>query len=473
MSSKLRIPSPLRRFTNGQSELEVNGNNVGKVLEDLFNAHPDIKNHLVEDDGSLRNFVNIFINGEDIRQKGGLDAEVSDGSDVRIIPSIAGGLSSDKILTPNEFIRYSRHLSLPEVGIEGQKKIKEAKVLVVGVGGLGCPVSLYLAAAGVGTIGMVDYDVVDESNLQRQVLFGVDQQGKSKLISAKERLENLNPFTNFILHEVALTSENALDIIKDYDMVVDGTDNFPTRYLVNDACVLLNIPNVYGSIYRFDGQVSIFNFEGGPCYRCLYPSPPPPGLVPSCAEGGVLGVLPGIIGTLQANEALKIILDIGDLMVGRFLLFDALSMEFSELKIHKNKNCVVCGSNPTVTELIDYKQFCRIDSVTEKIDYSEMDVTELEKILQNGSVPTVIDVREDFELEISKMDGAIHIPMNELPKRLDELNADEEYIIMCRTGVRSAQICEFLANQNFKSVANLTGGINEWAKRVDTSLAVY
>jgi len=473
MSSKLRIPSPLRRFTNGQSELEVNGDNIRKVLEELFESHPDIKNHLVEDDGSLRNFVNIFINGEDIRQKGGMDAEVSNESDVRIIPSIAGGLTSNKVLTPKEFIRYSRHLSLPEVGIEGQKKIKAAKVLVVGAGGLGCPVSLYLAAAGVGTIGMVDYDVVDESNLQRQVLFGVDQQGKSKLISAKERLENLNPHTNIILHEVALSSENALDIIKDYEMVIDGTDNFPTRYLVNDACVLLNIPNIYGSIYRFDGQVSVFNFKAGPCYRCLYPSPPPPGLVPSCSEGGVLGVLPGIIGTLQANEALKIILEIGDLMVGRFLLFDALSMEFSELKIQKNENCVVCGSNPTVTELIDYKQFCGIDSVTHKIEYAEMDVKELEKHLKNGSSPIIIDVREEFELEISKLGVAIHIPMNDLPKRLDELNAETDYVIMCRSGTRSAQICEFLANQNFRSVANLVGGINEWAKKIDSSLPVY
>ena len=314
---------------------------------------------------------------------------------------------------------------------------------------------------------------MDVSNLQRQILFGVDQEGKSKLQSAKERLENLNPHTNYILHEVALSSENVLEIIKDYDMVVDGTDNFPTRYLVNDACVLLDKPNVYGSIYRFDGQVSVFNYEDGPCYRCLYPTPPPPGLVPSCAEGGVLGVLPGIIGTLQANEALKIILEIGDLMVERFLLFDALGMEFSELKIKKNKNCVVCGSNPSITELIDYKQFCGIESVDVKIDYSEMDVTELEKILQNGSAPTIIDVREDFELEISKMDGAVHIPMNDIPKRLNELNEDEDYVIICRTGVRSAQICEFLANNNFKSVVNLTGGINEWAKRVDTSLPVY
>ena len=256
-------------------------------------------------------------------------------------------------------------------------------------------------------------------------------------------------------------------------IVVDGTDNFPTRYLVNDACVLLDKPNVYGSIYRFDGQISVFNFEGGPCYRCLYPSPPPPGLVPSCAEGGVLGVLPGIIGTLQANETLKIILDIGDLMVGRFLLFDALSMEFSELKIQKNENCVVCGSNPTVTELIDYKQFCGIDSVTQKIQYEEIDVVELEKHLNNGSSPTIIDVREDFELEISKLDDAVHIPMNDLPNRLDELNPETDYVIMCRTGVRSAQICEFLSNQNFRSVLNLTGGINEWVQQIDPTQQVY
>ena len=254
---------------------------------------------------------------------------------------------------------------------------------------------------------------------------------------------------------------------------MDGTDNFPTRYLVNDACVILGKPNVYGSIYRFDGQVSVFNYDGGPCYRCLYSAPPPPNLVPSCAEGGVLGVLPGIIGTMQANETLKLILGIGELMVGRFLLFDALSFEFSELKIQKNDDCLVCGNNPKVTKLIDYKQFCGVDSVHKKIEYEELDVVELQKLLQNESDLTILDVREDFELEISKMEGAIHIPMNELPKRLDELSADEDYVVMCRTGVRSAQICEFLANQNFKSVANLTGGINEWAKRVDDSLPVY
>ena len=470
MASKLRIPSPLRRFTNGESSIDVNGGNVEQILEELFSAHPDIKGHLVEDDGSLRNFVNIFIEGEDIRQRGGMNAEVPDGSDVRIIPSIAGGSTN---LSPEEFIRYSRHLSLPEVGIEGQKKIKSAKVLVVGAGGLGSPVSLYLAAAGVGAIGMVDFDLVDESNLQRQVLFGMEHIGKSKLQSAEERLKNLNPYTKIILHEVALSSENALEIIKNYDIVVDGTDNFPTRYLVNDACVILGKPNVYGSIYRFDGQVSVFNYDSGPCYRCLYPSPPPPNLVPSCAEGGVLGVLPGIIGTMQANETLKLILGIGELMVNRFLLFDALTFEFSELKIQKNDACVVCSDNPSVTKLIDYKQFCGVDSVAHKIDYAEMEVTELDKLQKHGSSPTIIDVREEFELEISKIDGARHIPMNQVPKRLDELNAETDYVIMCRTGVRSAQICEFLANQNFKSVTNLTGGINEWAKRVDSSLPIY
>ena len=473
MSSKLKIPSPLRRFTNGQSEIEVDGENIKKILDQLFDIHPEIKNHLVEEDGTLRNFVNIFINGEDIRQRGGLESSVEDGSDVRIIPSIAGGSSSNEILSPQELKRYSRHLSLPEVGIEGQKKIKSSKVLIVGAGGLGCPVSLYLVAAGVGTIGMVDYDVVDESNLQRQILFDVNQQGKSKLKSAKEKLKTLNPNTEFILHEFALTSENALNIINNYDIVIDGTDNFPTRYLVNDACVLLNKTNVYGSIYRFDGQVSVFNHEGGPCYRCLYPSPPPPGLVPSCAEGGVLGVLPGIIGTLQANEALKVLLNIGNLMVGRFLLFDALSMEFSELKIQKNENCEVCSKNPTITELIDYQQFCGIEKTKQQNEFSEIDVLELNKQLQNGSTKIIIDVREDFELEISKLVGAIHIPMNELPKRIDELNIDNEYVIMCRTGLRSAQMCEFLSNQNFKFVSNLKGGINEWVQKVDSSQQIY
>ena len=380
--------------------------------------------------------------------------------------------AAPRTLSPEQRNRYQRHLLLPEVGENGQLKLLDSRVLLLGAGGLGSPAALYLAAAGVGTLGIVDMDVVDDSNLQRQILHNVERVGERKVDSAKKTLTAINPDVNVVTYDVRLGADNILDILEGYDVIVDGADNFPSRYLLNDASVKLGIPVVHGSIFRFEGQVTVFNYKGGPNYRCLYSEPPPPGLVPSCAEGGVLGVLPGIIGTLQANEALKIILGIGGLMVNRFLLFDALTMEFNELKIKKNDDCVVCGNNPTITELIDYKQFCGIESVTEKVDYSEMDVAELDNVLQNGSAPTVIDVREDFELEISKLEGALHIPMNELPKRLDELSADEDYVIMCRTGVRSAQICEFLANQNFKSVANLTGGINEWAKRVDDSMPV-
>jgi adenylyltransferase/sulfurtransferase len=377
-------------------------------------------------------------------------------------------------LTQEELDRYSRHLNLPEVGQDGQKKIKDSKVLIVGMGGLGNPVSLYLAAAGVGTIGLVDFDVVDVSNLQRQVLFGVDQKNKSKLQSAKERLKNLNPHTTYNLHEVALSSENALNIIKDYDIVVDGTDNFPTRYLVNDACVLLDKPNVYGSIYRFDGQVSIFNYNKGPCYRCLYSSPPPPELVPSCAEGGVLGVLPGIIGTLQANEVLKIILDIGDLMVNRFLLFDALTMEFNELKITKDENCVICGTNPSITKLIDYKQFCGIQNDDYKQEnFNEITVQELNNLFSNGQIPTVLDVRENHEVDIAKIDKTLHIPMKEVMNRMTELNKNNEIIVLCKSGKRSTEICQLLINNNFNNVKNLKGGIIAWSKEIDSSIPVY
>lgn len=377
-------------------------------------------------------------------------------------------------LTQEELARYSRHLNLPEVGLDGQKKIKDSKVLIVGMGGLGNPVSLYLAAAGVGTIGLVDFDVVDVSNLQRQVLFGVDQKNKSKLQSAKERLKNLNPHTTYNLHEVALSSKNALNIIKDYDIVVDGTDNFPTRYLVNDACVLLDKPNVYGSIYRFDGQVSIFNYNKGPCYRCLYSSPPPPELVPSCAEGGVLGVLPGIIGTLQANEVLKIILDIGDLMVNRFLLFDALTMEFNELKITKDENCVICGTNPSITKLIDYKQFCGIQNDDYKQEnFNEITVQELNNLFSNGQIPTVLDVRENHEVDIAKIDKTLHIPMKEVINRMTELNKNNEIIVLCKSGKRSTEICQLLINNNFNNVKNLKGGIIAWSKEIDSSIPIY
>lgn len=374
-----------------------------------------------------------------------------------------------------EFSRYSRHFILPEIQLEGQEKLKNAKILVVGTGGLGSPALLYLSAAGVGTIGLVDFDVVDESNLQRQILFSTENLGKSKVRSAKERLEALNPFVNFICYEEALTSENAFQIIKYYDLVIDGTDNFSTRYLVNDACVLLGKPNVYGSIFRFEGQASIFNFEDGPCYRCLYPEPPPASLVPSCAEGGVLGVLPGIIGCIQATEAIKIVTGIGEPLKGRILLYDALTMEFTEMRIHKDENCVVCGKSPSVTELIDYKKFCGVLPKEEESSENpnEISVQELKAQLESSAKPKLLDVREAYELGIAKIEGAIHIPQNEVEQRINELNLNENLVIFCRSGIRSAKVCKILEEKDFKFVKSLKGGILAWAKEVDSSIAVY
>lgn len=473
MYSQLKIPSPLRKFTNGESVIDVHSGNVREILEELFTLYPDLKIHLLDESGKLRNFVNIYVNKEDIRNSTGLDTSVEKGSDIRIVPAIAGGVDSLPELTSEEFNRYSRHFSLPEIGVLGQRKLKAGKVLIVGIGGLGSPVSLYLTAAGVGTIGLVDFDIVDESNLQRQILFGVDKLGQSKVQSAKERLKNLNPHVNVITHEVALSSENALGIIKDYDIIIDGTDNFPTRYLVNDACVFLGKPNVYGSIFRFEGQISVFNYDGGPCYRCLYPEPPPPGLVPSCAEGGVLGVLPGIVGSIQANEAIKLLVGIGSPLKDRFLLFDALSMEFSELKLNRNKACAVCGDNPSIIDLIDYQSFCGIPSEEPKPKYGEISVRELKNRIDAGETVTVIDVRQSFELDIANIPNTMHIPMNEVPANLDKLNSNEEIIVLCKTGIRSGKICEYLMNQNIKQVKNLRGGIRAWAQEIDPSVPVY
>ncbi len=470
MQSTIHIPSPLRRFTAGNATIEVKGNDIQSVLDELFSHFPDIHRHLMDEQGSIRNFVNIYVDNENIKDKEGLGTVVGTGADIRIIPSIAGG---EPVLSPKEFGRYSRHYTLPEVGVEGQKKLKAAKVLVVGLGGLGSPVSLYLSAAGVGTIGMVDFDVVDETNLQRQIIYGVDDVGKSKLQIARERLSNLNPHVDYVLHEVPLSSENALDIIKNYDLVIDGTDNFPTRYLVNDACVLLDIPNVYGSIFRFDGQASVFHYKDGPCYRCLYPEPPPPGLVPSCAEGGVLGVLPGIIGSIQANEAMKIIMGIGETLTNRFLLFDALTMTFNELSIRRDDNCVVCGSNPTVTKLIDYEEFCGIPGQDTHVEVGDISVRELKDRLDKNDPVHILDVREDFELQIAQIPGTQHIPMNQVPNRLDELNPESELVVMCRTGIRSSDVRDFLKNNDFKNVRNLLGGIRAWSEEIDPSVPIY
>ncbi|HEV3219850.1 MAG TPA: molybdopterin-synthase adenylyltransferase MoeB [Candidatus Acidoferrales bacterium] len=378
-------------------------------------------------------------------------------------------------LSKEEILRYSRHLIMPEVGMDGQLKLKQARVLLIGAGGLGAPLGLYLAAAGVGHLGIVDFDVVDFTNLQRQVTFSTSDVGRPKLDAAKDRLAGLNPAIEIQTYETRLTSSNALDLFRGYDIVVDGTDNFPTRYLVNDACVLLGKRNVYGSIFRFEGQVSIFGAPDGPCYRCLYPEPPPPGLVPSCAEGGVLGVLPGIVGAIQAIEAIKLILGTGDPLIGRLLLFDALGMKFRELKLKKNPTCPLCGPNPTITKLIDYEEFCGIrgeEAPAPASTVPEMTPRELKQRLDHGDNIFVLDVREPHEYQICNLNGYL-IPLGDLPKRVHELDSSREIVAHCRSGKRSAEAAEFLRKAGFRKIWNLKGGILAWADEVDPSVPKY
>jgi adenylyltransferase/sulfurtransferase len=380
-------------------------------------------------------------------------------------------------LSAADLSRYSRHIVLPEVGVEGQQKLKAARVLCIGAGGLGSPLALYLAAAGIGTLGLVDFDVVDASNLQRQIIHSTKDIGRKKLDSAEEKLKALNPGLNVIKHETMLTSANALEIIAHYDIVADGTDNFPTRYLVNDACVLLAKPNVYGSIFRFEGQASVFATRQGPCYRCLYPEPPPPGMVPNCAEGGVLGILPGLVGVIQATEAIKLILGKGEPLVGRLLLVDALTMRFRELKLRKNPECPVCGENPTVTKLIDYQQFCGIAPETSQEKtlnngIPQISVQELKRKLDAGEDVFLLDVREPYEVQIAQIGGTL-IPQGEIPQRLAEIPRDREVVVQCRSGARSQRIAEFLAQQGYSDVKNLAGGILAWADEIDPKIQKY
>lgn len=380
-------------------------------------------------------------------------------------------------LTTDDLARYSRHLILPEVGMEGQQRLKAAKVLCVGTGGLGSPLALYLAAAGIGTLGLVDFDIVDASNLQRQIIHSTKDIGRKKLDSAAEKLSALNPALKIVKHDTMLSSANALEILKDYDIVADGTDNFPTRYLVNDACVLLGKPNVYGSIFRFEGQASVFATEEGPCYRCLYPEPPPPGLVPSCAEGGVLGILPGLVGVIQATEVIKLILGNGSPLIGRLLLVDALNMRFRELKLRKNRECPVCGDNPTVTELIDYQNFCGIVPETPqeanlKNGIPQITVKELKRRIDAGEDVQLIDVREPYEYQIAQIGGKL-IPQNDLPLRLAEIDRDREVVVHCRSGARSQRIAEFLKQAGYPRVVNLAGGILAWSDEIDPKVQKY
>ncbi|PWU00784.1 MAG: molybdenum cofactor biosynthesis protein MoeB [Terriglobia bacterium] len=483
--AKVLIPTPLRVFTGKQDAVSVSGGTVREVLDELTAQYPDLRKQIFTEDGKLRSFVNVYINDEDIRYLS-KDATAAKESDtISLVPSIAGGSTlaappEEATLSKDEILRYSRHLIIPEVGVEGQQKLKAAKVLLVGAGGLGAPLGLYLAAAGIGRIGIVDFDVVDFTNLQRQVIHSTADVGRKKLDSAAEKMQGINPHLKIVKHETALSSENALDILKDYDLVVDGTDNFPTRYLVNDACVLLGKPNVYGSIFRFEGQATVFAYEGGPCYRCLYPEPPPPGLVPSCAEGGVLGILPGTIGLIQATETVKLILGIGEPLVGRLLLYDALGMRFRELKLRKNPECPVCGEHRTITRLIDYHQFCGVPQpgaaapVQEtKVNEGEIEVTEVKEMLDRGDNFVLIDVREPHEYKICNIPAAKLIPLGEVPQRLNELDKNADIVIHCKSGMRSAKACGILRQAGFQHVRNMKGGILAWSDRVDPSVPKY
>lgn len=478
MATKILIPTALRGFVDKQNSVELDGRTVGELLDTLATTYTDLRKHLYTEDGQLRSFVNVYVNDEDIRYLDKGETPLEPGDVVSIVPSIAGGsgdaTETARGLSQEEIQRYSRHLIMPEVALEGQLKLKSARVLLVGTGGLGAPLGLYLTAAGVGHIGLVDDDVVDFTNLQRQVTFGTRDVGRRKLDAAVERLSDLNPEVEFTSHDTRLTSANALDIIADYDIVVDGTDNFPTRYLVNDACVLRGKPNVYGSIFRFEGQATVFAHDDGPCYRCLYPEPPPPGLVPSCAEGGVLGVLPGIVGAIQAAETIKLILGSGDSLSGRLLLFDALQMKFRELRLRKNPDCPLCGERATITELIDYDAFCGIrgEEASDTVSVPEIGASELSDRINAKDGVFVLDVREPHEYDICNLDGLL-IPLGQLPERVNELDSARDIVVHCRTGIRSAQAVEFLQRMGFERVWNLRGGIHAWSDEVDASVPKY
>ncbi len=493
MTVLIQIPTPLRGFADEQAEVAVAAATVGEAMEQLVTRYEGLRPHLFGDDGKLRTFVNLFLNDEDVRYLEREATPIDGDATLAIIPSIAGGAVAEPParadaqaqpqgqagateLSPQEILRYSRHLIMPEVGSEGQLKLKAAKVLMIGTGGLGSPLGMYLAAAGVGRLGLVDFDIVDESNLHRQLLYSNADVGRPKIDAAVERLREVNPHIELTPHPVLLNSSNALEIFEDYDLIVDGTDNFPTRYLVNDACVLLGKPNVYGSIFRFEGQVSVFWGAEGPCYRCLFAEPPPPGLVPSCAEGGVLGVLPGIIGSLQANEVIKLIIGQGDPLIGRLVLFDALRMSFRELKLRKNPDCPVCSENPTQTELIDYEQFCGVPAVAEEPALNDMiDVTptQVQSWMNDGRDFSILDVRGPQEYAICRIDGSTLIPVAELEGRLAELDPSKLWVVHCHHGPRSTRATNILRDNGFPQAYNLAGGIDAWAEQVDPSLPRY
>jgi adenylyltransferase/sulfurtransferase len=488
MPVTITIPTALRQYAGGSSEIEVEASTAGEALERLTSTHAELRKHLYTDQNALRNFVNVYINDEDIRHAEGAQTPVKDGDTIMIVPSIAGGATTEEevaadlpALSNEEIARYSRHLIMPEVGMEGQRRLKRASVLMIGTGGLGAPSGMYLAAAGIGRLGLVDFDVVEESNLQRQIIHGTRDVGRPKIESARDRLHDINPHVEIETHETRLSSENALQLFRDYDIIVDGTDNFPTRYLVNDACVLTGKPNVYGSIFRFEGQASVFWAERGACYRCLYPEPPPAGLVPSCAEGGVLGVLPGIVGAIQANETIKLILG-GDArpLINRLLLFDAWVMRFRELKLRRDPQCPVCGEHPTITELIDYEEFCGLKPQETKIDQTEeqkmeeITATELKQRLDRGDRLQIIDVREPNEYDIARIPNTKLIPLGQVVNRMGEIDPNRETVMHCKMGGRSSKAIEALKRAGYTGrLVNLKGGITAWSNEVDPSVPKY
>jgi sulfur-carrier protein adenylyltransferase/sulfurtransferase len=486
------IPAAFRRFAGGVSRLEAAGDTVSDVLKALVNTHPALGRVLFTKTGEIRPALRAFVNGVDVTSRMEMRTPITPSAEMMLVPCAAGGAGvplspaetvidaarqAGAQLSNDEILRYSRHLILPEVNLDGQKKLKAAKVLCIGAGGLGSPLLMYLAAAGVGTIGIVDFDIVDYTNLQRQIIHGTSDVGRTKMQSAKETIASINPNVEVIGFEEEFTSANAMRIVKDFDIVIDGTDNFPTRYLTNDVCVLLGKPNVYGSIFRFEGQATVFWADKGPCYRCLYPEPPPPGLVPSCAEGGVLGVLPGIVGCIQANEAIKLILGVGNPLIGRLMLFNALKMQFRELRLMKDPSCPICGPNATITELIDYQQFCGIrgeEAAPQAVEESEeITVVELKARMDAGEKLTVIDVREPYEYAIARIPGTTLIPLGQIAERSGELDKNTEIILHCRSGKRSADALNQLKAKGFTRLKNVVGGIMAWSEQVDPEVPRY
>jgi sulfur-carrier protein adenylyltransferase/sulfurtransferase len=481
VSVRVQLPMALREYTGGASEVDVDAADIDAALDGLASRHPLLRRHLFTDAGRLRGYVRVYLNDDDVETLAARGrTPVGPGDVLLIVPSIAGGAPQPAApFDSDEVARYARHIALPELGWEGQRKLRSARVAIVGVGGLGSPAALYLCAAGVGTIGLIDFDVVDVSNLQRQVIYGTADVGRRKVDVAATRLRQLNPHVDIVTHAERLTRANALEILEQYDVVIDGTDNFPTRYLVSDACVMIGRPYVYGSILRFEGQVAVFTGRTGPCYRCLFREPPPPGLVPSCAEGGVLGVLPGIIGSAQALETIKLIIDRGSSMIGRLGLFDALTFRWRELKLRRDPACPVCGDSPTVTGLIDYDEFCGYGE-TETMNSPRQhvqDITplELKQRLDNGEPLLLIDVREPFEWDIANLSeyGARLIPLGDVLDSTGEIDPQAEIVLYCRTGARSGGAARQLSSRGYERVWNLKGGINRWAEEVDPGMTSY